>query len=132
MIPDCKQARDEGKIVRNRKLYMYKRPDGSRNNGHKKWYKGGRGNGGGRGGGSPDRSADSGVQLMKNKWMCFCKRKECGWNTTHTSGFHSAWMQNKSSFNLPVTHEFSVKTGTEFFNPLKRVNLPLMLRLSDR
>ena len=54
----------------------------------------------------------SGVQLMKNKWMCFCKRKDCGWNTTHTSEFHSAWMQNKSSFTLPATHEFSVKTGT--------------------
>ena len=69
LIPDCKRYRDEVKIERNRKAYMDKRPAGSRNNGRKKWYKGGRGNGGGRGGGKPNRSADSGVQLMKNKWM---------------------------------------------------------------
>ena len=113
LLPDCKQVRDETKIARNRKAYMDKRPDGSHNNGHKRWYKGGRGGRGGRGGENPKRSADSGVQLMGNKWMCFCKRKYCGWNTTHTSGLYSAWMQNKSSFTLPMTHKFCVKTDTE-------------------
>ena len=44
--------------------------------------------------------------------MCFCKRKECGWNTTHNSRFHSTWVQNKSSFTLPAIHEFCVNTGT--------------------
>ena len=91
---------------------MDKRPDGSHKNGQKKWSKGGRGRGGGRGGGKPDRSAASGVQLMGNKWICFCKRKECGWNTTHTYGFHSAWVQNKSSFNIHATHKFRVNSGT--------------------
>ena len=44
--------------------------------------------------------------------MYFCKRKDCGWNTTYTSGFHPVWMQNKYSFTLPMTHNFLVKTGT--------------------
>ena len=66
LLPDCKQALDEAKIERNRKAYMDKLPDGSRNNGRKKWSKGGRGGGCGRGGGNPDRSAASGVHLMGN------------------------------------------------------------------
>ena len=36
LLLDFKRARNEAKIVRNRKSYMYKRPDGSRNNGRKK------------------------------------------------------------------------------------------------
>ena len=35
LLPDCKQALDEAKIARNRKAYVDKRPDGSRNNGRK-------------------------------------------------------------------------------------------------
>ena len=69
LLLDCKQTRDEAKIARSRKSYMDKCPDGSCNNGLKKWYKGGCGGGGGRGGGNSDRSAASGVQLMGNKWM---------------------------------------------------------------
>ena len=53
--------------------------------------------------------------MMRNKWMCFCKRKPCGWNTTHTSGFHVAWAKNKKTFTLPATHEFCIKTGTAGF-----------------
>ena len=90
LLPDFRQALDEAKIVRTRKAYMDKRPDGSCNNIRKKWSKGGRGGGGVLGGGKPDRRAASGVQLMKKKWMFFCKRKDCGWNTTHTPGFLSA------------------------------------------
>ena len=44
--------------------------------------------------------------------MCFCKHKDRGLNTTHTSRFNSAWVQNKSYFTLPKTHKFCVKTGT--------------------
>ena len=53
-----------------------------------------------------------GVQLMGNKWMCFCKRTECGWNLTHTCEFHAEWAKNKSKFSLPATHEFRIKSGT--------------------
>ena len=76
------------------------------NNGRQKWSKDGKGNG------NQDRSAASGVQMEGNKWMCFCKRKTCQWNTTLTSGLHAAWVQDKATFILPSTHEFRIKMGT--------------------
>ena len=48
LLPDCKQARNEAKIARNRKVYMDKHPDGSRNNGRNKCPKGVRVTGGSR------------------------------------------------------------------------------------
>ena len=54
--------------------------------------------------------------MMGNKWICFCKRKPCVWNSTHTSGFHVALAKNKKTFTLPATHEFCIKTGTAGFD----------------
>ena len=85
---------------------MDKHPDGPpRNEGRKKWDKGDRGDG-------PDRSHGSGVQLMGENWMCFCKRTACRWNLAHTSVFHAAWENNKSKFSLLATHKFCIKYGT--------------------
>ena len=74
---------------------------------------GGRGGRGGRGnscrsqytrGASWKKPQDGecGVRQINNVWMCHCK--DCGWNKTHTSGFHSSWQNNKTSFSLPETH----------------------------
>ena len=73
LLPYCKRARDESKIARNRKAYMDKRPGGYRNNGRKKWSKVSRG--GVCGGLNPNKSAASGVQMIKNKWMQFSSVK---------------------------------------------------------
>ena len=54
--------------------------------------------------------------MIGNKWMCFCKHKPCGRNTTHTSGFHVAWSKNKKLFTLSATHEFRIKFGTSGFD----------------
>ena len=98
MPPDFNHPLDESNSARNSKAYMDKLPDGPTHNvGRKKWTKSGRGD-------CPDRSHGSGVQLMGNKWMCFCKRTECRWDLTHTSGFFEAWSKNKSKFSLPATH----------------------------
>ena len=77
----------------------------------KKWTKDG-GGGGGGGYQSNDNSnhGNGGVHMMGNKWMFFCKSKPCGWNTTHTSGFHVDWAKNNKTFTLPATHEFRIKT----------------------
>ena len=40
------------------------------------------------------------------------KRQNCGWNSTHTSGFHKDWMKNKKNFTLPATHQFRIKSTT--------------------
>ena len=82
-------------------------------NSRKKWTKdGGGGGGGGYQSNYNSNHGNGGVQMMGNKWMCFFKRKPCGWNTTHTSGFHVAWAKNKKIFTLPVTHEFCIRTET--------------------
>ena len=41
--------------------------------------------------------------------------KGCGWNCTHTSGFHAAFTSNPSSFPaaLPVTHPYHQKITKE-------------------
>ena len=89
LLPDCKSPRNESTIAHSRKVYMDKHPDGPpRNGGLKKWTKVGRGDG-------SDRSHGYGFKLMGKKWMCFCERMECGWNSTHTSRFHAAWEKNK-------------------------------------
>ena len=44
--------------------------------------------------------------------MCFCKRTACGWNLTHTYGFHAEWANIKSKFSLLATHKFHIKSGT--------------------
>jgi hypothetical protein len=51
------------------------------------------------------------VEKQNGKWMMNCK-SWCGWNETHTSGFHWEWNQNQSTFCIPVTHLFLSKTGT--------------------
>jgi hypothetical protein len=43
-------------------------------------------------------------------WMMNCK--SCGWNDTHTSGYHGEWSRNQSTFQLPGTHVFWSKSGT--------------------
>ena len=106
MLPDCKRPRNEAKIARNRKGYMENHPDGPPcNGGRKKWTKLGRGD-------VPDRSHGSGAQLMGNKWMWFFNGTACGWNLTHTSEFHAAWLNETSKLSLPTTHKFRIKYGT--------------------
>ena len=51
--------------------------------------------------------------------MCFCKRTACGWNLTHTYGFHAEWANIKSKFSLLATHKFHIKYGTATFTSSK-------------
>jgi hypothetical protein len=37
--------------------------------------------------------------------------KSCGWNTTHTTGFHNSYAKNPALFSLPATHLFWTKSG---------------------
>ena len=50
-----------------------------------------------------------GVGKHKGKWSMMCK--SCGWNKTHTTGFHQSYIENPSSFTLPATHIFWTKSG---------------------
>jgi hypothetical protein len=50
-----------------------------------------------------------GVGKHKGKWSMMCK--SCGWNTTHTTGFHDSYAKDPASFSLPATHLFWTKFG---------------------
>ena len=38
--------------------------------------------------------------------MWYFRRQECGWNTTHTYGFHAAWKRDLVTFTLPSDHDY--------------------------
>ncbi len=43
------------------------------------------------------------------KWSMVCK--SCGWNTTHTTGYHDKWVADPKSFSFPATYLFWSKSG---------------------
>ena len=54
-------------------------------------------------------TTNSGIGKHNGKWSMVCK--SCGWNTTHTTGFHDKWVADPKSFSLPATHLFWSKSG---------------------
>ncbi len=59
--------------------------------------------------GSNKAPAD-GVENRNGLWMM--NYKSCGWNETHTSGYHGKWSCNQSTFKLSSTHVFWSKSGS--------------------
>jgi hypothetical protein len=47
-------------------------------------------------------TTNGGIGKHNGKWSMVCK--SCGWNTTHTTGFHDKWVADPKSFSLPATH----------------------------
>ncbi len=66
------------------------------------------------GGSGCEKPSGSGVEKFNNVWHMHCS-KGCGWNYTHTSGFHSAFTSNPSSFPaaLPASHPYHQKIAKE-------------------
>ena len=52
----------------------------------------------------------NGVEKRNDSWMM--NFKSCGWNKTHTSGYHGKWTRIQSAFKLPTTHVFWSKLGS--------------------
>ena len=52
-------------------------------------------------------------EVVLNVWYMFCK--SCGWNCTHSSGFHAAFSSNPSAFPsaLPATHPYNQQIAKE-------------------
>jgi hypothetical protein len=121
----CPKPRDEAKIKKAKEARdkAVKESRGGRGGSRG----GGRGRGG-RGGGRGDDRTNSrdkwgangdskrtdtisanGIEKRNGEWMMNCK--SCGWNDTHTSGFHGEWSRNQGSFQLPSTHVFWTKSG---------------------
>ena len=103
----CPEPRNQKRIDENKKKFeeARRRARGGRSSGG--------GNGGGRGSGGYQRSkwgnsdateGKGGLRFAGGVPQCFCKN--CGWNTTHSSGFHAAWIASPSAFRLPDTHPY--------------------------
>ena len=44
-------------------------------------------------------TTNGGIGKHNEKWSMVCK--SCGWNTTHTTGYHDKWVADPKSFSLP-------------------------------
>ncbi len=54
-------------------------------------------------------TTSGGIGKHKGKWSMLCK--SCGWNTTHTTGFHDSYAKDPALFSLPATHLFWTKSS---------------------
>jgi hypothetical protein len=54
-------------------------------------------------------TTNCGIGKHNGKWTMVCK--SCGWNTTHTTGYHDKWVADPKSFSLPATHLVWSKSG---------------------
>ncbi len=57
-----------------------------------------------------NKTSAGGIEKRNGTWMMNCK--SCGWNNTHTFGYHGKWTHNQSAFKLSVTHVFWSKLGS--------------------
>ena len=58
-----------------------------------------------------DTNSNNGIHLVDGSWICLYN-KGCGFNTSHTTGFHDTWancLQNNQPSNFPATHFFQNK-----------------------
>ncbi len=54
-------------------------------------------------------TTNGGIEKHDGKWSMVCK--SCGWNSTHTTGFHDKWVADPKSFSPLTTHLFWSKSG---------------------
>ena len=123
-VPKCPKPIDQARIDRAKSEFS---TSGSGRGGRSFGRDGrGRGRGNGRGRGDSDKAVSrgkwkseaksvktlytpTGVEKRNGRWSMMCKT--CGWNTTHTTGFHSSYKDDPASFSLPSTHIYWTKSG---------------------
>ena len=112
-VNKCKLPKDQARIEANKKKWeedkKKKSGSGGSVSGNRQYERSRFGSGG-----SPQKPSGSGIEKFNNVWHMFCS-KGCGWNCTHTSGFHAAFTSNPSSFPsaLPATHPYHQKIAKE-------------------
>ena len=123
-VPKCPKPIDQARIDKAKSEFS--RSGGGRNGRGFGRDGRGRGRGPGRGRGDSDKfnsrgkwksdskstntlSTSTGVEKRNGKWSMMCKT--CGWNTTHTTGFHSSYKDDPARFSLPTTHVYWTKSG---------------------
>ena len=123
-VPKCPKPIDQARIDKAKSEFS--RSGGGRNGRGFGRDGQGRGRGSGRGRGDSNKfnsrgkwksdskstntlSTSTGVEKRNGKWSMMCKT--CGWNTTHTTGFHSSYKDDPARFSLPTTHVYWTKSG---------------------
>ena len=114
-VNKCKLPKDQARIDANKKKWEEEKKkksgsvSGSSGSGGKHYERSKFG-----GGSGCQKPSGSGVEKFNNVWHMHCN-KGCGWNCTHTSGFHSAFTSNPSSFPaaLPASHPYHQKIAKE-------------------
>ena len=121
-VGDCPKPKDEATISKNKEEYLNSRQSSGGGGGRGRGNNAGRGGRGGRGGrsgrgGRGNPSSGDAVEYNRKAWensgikfdsdgVLKVNCKFCGLNTTHSSGFHGAYLQNPSSFVLPPNHPY--------------------------
>ena len=71
------------------------------------------------------------VLSFLDKLMCWCGKKDCSWNTTHTTRFHNAYKQNSIIFAyLTLNHPYMMSLHKSNEPPPDIPPPPLSLKLS--
>ena len=114
-VTKCKKPKDQARIQANKKKWEEekKKKYGSNTEGLSSGNQYERSRFGGK---KPDskQHGSSGVEKFNNVWHMLCN-KGCGWNCTHTTGFHSAYVINPSSFpaGLPPSRPYHQRIAKE-------------------
>ena len=113
-LDKCKDARNKDCIAENRQKYLEANSGLSRKKGRstsasgptyerEKW--------------SPPKPGESGVRHIDGTYHAYCGKRHngvvCGWNTTHSTGYHKKWVAQGLSFSLATecpTHELVLKS----------------------
>jgi hypothetical protein len=65
----------------------------------------------------------SGVKMIDGAWKMLCN-KGCGWNSTHTTGFHNEQSRSALNFKLPPEHMWWRVSGKQYAAAGEAVILP--------
>jgi hypothetical protein len=111
-LSKCRQPKDQKRIDANKKKWQESKKSGGSTNGNsqyerKKWDS----DDSNKKGGHAD-DCHNGVKQINNVWHMHCT-KGCGWNTTHTTGFHGKFKANPSAYpaQLPSKHPYMIAVG---------------------
>jgi len=84
---------------------------------------GGRGNSDERAPWKKSEGSNSGVNMIDGAWKMLCN-KGCGWNTSHTTGYHNEQSRSIASFKVPPDHPYWLLSGKAWAAAGAAVTLP--------
>ena len=116
-LSDCTEPRNEKRIAENREKWEASGGKSKSRKGKNK-SSGGGGKTYKREKWAPPKSGESGVRHIDGTPHAYCGKTHngiaCGWNTSHSTGYHKKWVEKGTAFNLAQecpTHELVLKSS---------------------